>query len=391
MPDNFSEETAQLLRRFDAESPNESALLRRLQKPCRIKFGIDPTGAQLHLGHAVPLRFLEKLRQMGHTIILLLGGFTAMVGDPTGKNAARPPLSAAQVQANGAAFLQMASKVLATDKVELRNNAEWHAGRSAGDFISFLARGSTVNQLSARRDFRDRLQKEGGQLRVHELVYPLLQGEDSVQLRADVELGGTDQLFNLLEGRAAQKTAGQPEQEVLMLPLLEGTDGTEKMSKTANNFIGIADEPQEMFGKIMSIPDELVEKYFRLLTDVPTEEIQKTNEHPREKKMRLALEITTMLHSAEAAQKAQKHFVQVFSEGKAPTDMPILEAKKNETMLEVVRRAASVSGAEARRLLAANGVSIDGAPIAAEDSAPKQGGVLRIGKRRFFQLLPPQA
>ena len=391
MTDNFSEETAQLLRRFDAESPNESALLRRLQKPCRIKFGIDPTGAQLHLGHAVPLRLLEKLRQMGHTIILLLGSFTAMVGDPTGKNAARPPLSAAQVQANATAFLQMASKVLATDKVELRNNAEWHAERSAGDFIGFLARGSTVNQLSARRDFRDRLQKEGGQLRVHELVYPLLQGEDSVQLRADVELGGTDQLFNLLEGRAAQKAAGQPEQEVVMLPLLEGTDGSEKMSKTANNFIGIADEPPEMFGKIMSVPDELVEKYFRLLTDVPTEEIQKTNEHPREKKMRLALEITTMLHSAEAAQAARDHFVQVFSERKAPTDMPTLEAEENETMLEMVRRAAGVSGAEARRLLAAGGVSVDGAAAAADDTAPKRGGVLRIGKRRFFRLLPPQA
>ena len=273
---------------------DKSSLEKKLKsgKKLRIKFGIDPTGSKLHLGHSVPLRKLKQFQELGHTVILLIGDFTAMVGDPTGRNETRPMLKKEDVKKNMATYIEQAAKILDISKVEIRHNSEWFKDKG-WNFVMSLTGKITVARVLERDDFKERL-KEGSDIQMQEILYPLMQGYDSVVLKADVEIGGTDQKFNLLMGRKLQKRYDEPEQDILTTPILEGTDGIKKMSKTYDNYIALLDQPDEMYGKIMSIPDNLIIRYFELATDISLDQIEqykknlKNGFNPRDLKMKLA-------------------------------------------------------------------------------------------------------
>ena len=369
--------------------------------PLRVKLGVDPTSPDIHLGHTVVLRKLRDFQRMGHTAVLIIGGFTAQVGDPSGRSATRPRLSAEEVAANAGTYLAQVRKVLLDASLEVVNNADWLAPLAMADVLRLTAR-MTVARMLERQDFASRY-RAGKPIAVSEFLYPLLQGQDSVAVRSDVELGGTDQTFNLLVGRDLQQAAGQPGQCILTLPLVEGLDGADKMSKTAGNTIGVDEPATEMFGKAMRVRDELMAKYFRLVTDVHPDEVDAIAAgladgalHPGETKRRLAREIVTLYYDAEAAAQAEERFNAQFRERRVPDDVPAHELGSQPawplpTLLRDTGLAAS--GSEARRLVAQRAVRLDGEvltdPVAELGRDDLDGAVLQVGKRKFIRLLAP--
>ena len=329
------------LRKGAAEIIRESDLRERIEKslasgkPMRVKAGFDPTAPDLHLGHTVLMRKLKHFQDMGHTAIFLIGDFTGLIGDPTGRSATRPPLSRQQIDQNAETYKAQVFKILDREKTEVRFNSEWLGKLGFEGFIKLAAQ-FTISQMLEREDFHKRFEEEKP-IAMHELLYPIAQGYDSVALEADVELGGTDQKFNLLMGRELQRHYGQPPQIVLTTPLLEGTDGVQKMSKSYGNYIGITEAPQEMFGKVMSISDELMWRYYELVTDVSIAEIERMKRevasgeaHPMKLKQELGQRIVADFHSREAAEQAAQDWSRMFQKDEAPEDLPVISVRFEE-------------------------------------------------------------
>lgn len=361
--------------------------------PLRIKLGLDPTAPDIHLGHTVVLNKMRQLQDLGHTVIFLIGDFTSMIGDPSGRNTTRPPLTREQIAENAKTYYAQASLVLDPAKTEIRYNSEWCDPLGARGIIQLASR-YTVARMMERDDFTKRF-KGGVPISVHEFLYPLMQGYDSVALKSDLELGGTDQKFNLLVGRELQKEYGQEPQCILTMPLLEGTDGVEKMSKSKNNYIGIGEAPDSMFGKLMSISDTLMWRYFELLSFDSLEDIAalraeiEAGRNPRDAKVQLAQEIITRFHSKQAAQEALANFEARFRDGAIPEDMPEMTLPGAPLgVLKVLREAGLVaSGAEAQRNIEQGGVKIDSVKI--EDKGltlPAGTYVIQVGKRKFARV-----
>jgi len=353
----------------------------RAKRPLRVKLGVDPTSADIHLGHSLILRKLRDFQDLGHQAILIIGDFTALVGDPSGRSITRPQLTREEVRANAKTYREQAFKVLDETRTEIVYNSSWLAKFSFEDVIQLNSR-VTLQQLLQREDFRDRIQKEQP-IHAHEIQYPIMQAWDSVMVRADVELGGTDQLFNILLGRDLQKENGQPPQVVLLTPILEGLDGRQKMSKSLGNYVAITDHPVEMFGKLMSISDDLMARYYSLLLSrgVPADE------HPLEAKKQLATEIVTTYHSREAAQKARDEWTARFSEKRlADAELPTFTVQSGELIVLVVKAFAVFgirkSRAEASRLIKQGSVQLDGEKLRdpRQEIALGQHQILRLDK-----------
>lgn len=376
--------TVDIIQREDLEEKLRS------EKKLRIKFGIDPTGSDLHLGHLVPLRKLAEFQKLGHHIVLLFGTFTGKIGDPTGKDKMRQPLTNAEIDENMKTYLNQASCVLDIKNIEIVKNGDW-LGKMTFSEILELAGSFTVSQMIQRDMFQTRLEK-GMDINLVEFFYPLMQGYDSVAIEADVEIGGTDQLFNLLAGRQIQDRYGKKPQSILTVPILEGTSGKEKMSKSLNNFIGVTESPRDIFGKLMSIPDHLMSKYFELLTDFTHQEIWEfLNMHPRDAKLRLAKEITTTLHNAEEAEHAEEEFLRMFSEKGLPTEVSekILPSGTFTILEIVVASGLCNSNGEARRLISQGGVKWNEEKIEnieAEIEVTPESKILQVGKRQFLKI-----
>ena len=332
---NFApvEEQITYIKKGSSEIIRESELRSKLEKalasgkPMRVKAGFDPTAPDLHLGHTVLLRKLKHFQDLGHTVIFLIGDFTGMIGDPTGRSATRPPLSAEELMKNAKTYMEQVFKILSPRTTEIRFNNEWFEKMKSSDWIRLAAR-FTVSQMLEREDFHKRFQDEKP-IALHELLYPISQGYDSVMLKADVELGGTDQKFNLLVGRELQRSYGQESQVVLTMPILEGLDGVQKMSKSYGNAIGIKEPPLEMYGKLMSISDEMMWRYYELLTDVQVADIEKMKRevHPMQAKKDLAAHIVKDFHSAEAAAKAEEDWAKQFQKDEVPADIPRVQVR----------------------------------------------------------------
>ncbi|PYZ96516.1 tyrosine--tRNA ligase [Alteribacter lacisalsi] len=359
-------------------------------KPLKIKLGLDPSAPDVHLGHTVVLNKMREFQDNGHTIQLIIGDFTGKIGDPTGKSVARKQLTDEEVKANAKTYFEQFGKVIDMDKVELYYNSKWLAELNFEDVINMAGK-ITVARLLERDDFEQRMADQKP-ISLHEFFYPLMQGYDSVELESDVELGGTDQQFNILMGRHFQEKFGKEKQVAMLMPLLEGLDGVEKMSKSKNNYIGIDESPDEMFGKAMSIPDELMIKYFTLVTDLTPEAVRATGAlHPRDAKMALGRAIVTLYHDAEAAKQAEQQFISVFRERNAPDEIPNVKwdgpAEITVTDL-LVSLSFLPSKSEARRMVANRGVKIDG--ITVEDPRLQvivaDGMVVQVGKRKFARL-----
>jgi len=361
----------------------------------RVKLGMDPTAPDIHLGHSVVLRKMRQFQDLGHKAVLIIGDYTARVGDPSGVNKTRPLLSDQQIRDNAQTYFQQAGKILDTssDKLEVRYNSEWLAGLSFADVLKLAAQ-MTVARMMERDTFEKRYEA-GVPIGVHEFLYPLMQGYDSVCVDADVELGGTDQTFNNLVGRSLQENAGKAPQIVVIMPILVGLDGTEKMSKSKGNYVGITDTAQDMFGKIMSIPDSLMGNYFTLLTELPLAELDvlldPARTHPRQAKAALARTIVSQYHGAEAAQAASDEFDRIFAQKQVPTDMPELPVPpEGITVVQLlVSSGFAGSTSEARRLVQQNAVSLDDRRLGDinELITPDSGSVLKVGKRRFGKLV----
>ncbi len=392
------QETLEQIRRGAEEILVESELIERLKtgKPLRVKAGFDPTAPDLHLGHTVLLNKLRQFQDLGHEAIFLIGDFTGMIGDPTGKNVTRKPLTRDEVIENARTYEQQIFKILDPEKTLVMFNSSWMNEMSAADLIQLAAK-HTVARMLERDDFNKRY-GSGQSIAIHEFLYPLVQGYDSVALRADVELGGTDQKFNLLVGRQLQEAYGQKPQTVLTMPILEGLDGVQKMSKSLGNYIGIADEPDEMFGKLMSISDELMWRYFELLSFRPLSEIgalrqqMEEGRNPRDIKFELGVEIVTRFHSAGEAKRAQQNFVARFQKGAMPDDMPEVELAADAggiplaNMLKDAGLTSSTS--ESMRMIRQGAVKLDGEKIS--DTKLKlvagQKVICQVGKRRFARV-----
>jgi tyrosyl-tRNA synthetase len=360
-------------------------------KPLRVKLGADPTAPDIHLGHTVVIRKLKAFQDLGHTAIFLIGSFTGMIGDPSGKNATRPPLSREEIDANAETYKQQIFKLLDPAKTEIRFNSEWMDKFGAADFVRLTSH-VTVKQILERDDFEKRMREEKP-ISMHELLYPLVQGFDSVALNADVELGGTDQKFNLMVGRDLQREYGQPPQVLITTPLLEGTDGVNKMSKSLNNYIGINESPNEMFGKMMSISDDLMWRYYELLTDFTPAEIgtMKTGgENPREFKVNLAKLVITDFHSAKAAQTAEEDFIARFVKKEIPDEIEETKiAAGSYNLAELLAQTGlAASKKEAKRLIEQGGVKIGGEKVSDTNAeiVLKDEILLQVGKRKFLKL-----
>ncbi len=396
MADAGSDPAAQaaFLARNAAESLPAGALAERLRqaaadgRPLRVKLGLDPTAPDIHLGHTVVLQKLREFQDLGHRVVLIVGDYTARVGDPSGRTETRPVLTHEEITANAHTYQRQAFRVISDDpdRYELRFNGEWLD--MPMEELFRLARTTTVAQLLDREDFAARY-AAGAPISILELLYPLMQGYDSVAVRADVELGGTDQTFNLLLGRDIQRHYGQPEQAVLTLPILPGIDGVEKMSKTKGNQVGITDPPAEMFGKTMRLPDAAMPAWFELLAIGPAPE----SSGPRDAKRHLARAIVTRFHDAQAALRAQAHFDRVFIDHETPEDVVEVEVAAANGLVHVpaaLAAAFGISRSEARRLIAQGGVRVGGEPLGAHelDVAPERldGRVVQVGRRRFRRL-----
>lgn len=364
--------------------------------PLIVKLGLDPTAPDIHLGHTVVLRKLKLFQDFGHKVIILIGDFTARIGDPTGKSVTRPPLTEEQVITNAKTYQEQIFKVLDPEKTEVRFNSEWLSKLDFADVLK-LASKYTVARMLERDDFHKRY-TEGRPISIHEFMYPLMQGYDSIALKADVEFGGTDQTFNLLMGRHLQGEEGMPEQTIITMPILEGLDGIQKMSKSLGNYIGISEAPSEMYGKAMSIPDELMMRYFMLVTDMSIEEQEQLTKdlesgaaHPRDVKMKLAHTIVRLYHGEEAANFGQDEFIRVFQKHAMPTDIPEYKVAITEEPVFVPQLLSdaglTASNGEARRSIKAGAFKIDGEKCNEEHIVLKDGMVLQVGKRKFIKIV----
>lgn len=361
-------------------------------KKLRIKLGIDPTGSDLTLGHAVVLRKLRQFQDLGHTVIFLFGGYTATIGDPTGKNETRPVLTIEEVAKNAENYLEQAGLILDIDKCEVRNNKEWLENLSLKETLHLMAQKS-VQQIMARQDFRQRTEN-GVDILMQEFTYPLLQGYDSVVLKNDVEIGGSDQLFNIMVGRDLQKKYGisKTGQDCLTCNLLVGTDGVEKMSKSLGNYIALKEKPNEMFGKILSIPDKTMFDYYECLTDFNMDEVKdEISRNPRDTKVKLAKEIVTWLHSAKDAESAYQDFQTKFVKKEVPDEMPEFKVAEDTGILDLISKICNFaeSNGEARRLIMQGAVSLDGDRITDSNfvvQIPTKKLVLKVGKRKFARI-----
>ena len=392
------DEQLALIKRGADEILLEQELVDKLKqgRPLRVKAGFDPTAPDLHLGHTVLINKLRQFQDLGHEVLFLIGDFTGMIGDPTGKSATRPPLTEDEVQQNAKTYQEQIFKILDRDRTKVMFNSEWMSKMSSADMIK-LAASSTVARMLERDDFSKRY-KSGQSIAIHEFLYPLIQGYDSVAMQADVELGGTDQKFNLLMGRQLQEQAGQKPQVVLTMPILEGLDGVQKMSKSLNNYIGINDAPKDMFGKIMSISDDLMWRYFELLSFRPMDEIEAfkqdiaNGKNPRDVKFLLAEEIIERFHSREDAVAAREGFIAQFAKNKIPDDIPELSFSTDEegypiaNLLKDAGLCASTS--EAMRMIQQGAVKIDGEKVTDKSTRIQAGteGVFQVGKRKFARI-----
>jgi tyrosyl-tRNA synthetase len=392
---------AECLKRGCEAVYTEAELAQRLSeaekngRPLRVKLGLDPTAPDIHLGHTVVLRKMRQFQDLGYKAVVIIGDYTARIGDPSGVNKTRPILSEEEIQANAETYFNQAGKVLDTspEKLEIRYNSEWLEKLSFAELIKLCAK-KTVAQMIQRDTFKKRL-ATNDDVFLHEFLYPIMQGYDSVVVEADVELGGTDQTFNNLVGRDLQEKAGQPKQIVMIMPILVGLDGTDKMSKSKGNYIGVTDEPNDMFGKVMSIPDDLMANYFTLLTELPAERIAELTDdqrtHPRQAKAALGKLIVAQFHDADAAEAAAAEFDRVFAQKNVPTDMPEISIPAGQIGIVdlVVRAGFADSNGEARRLVKQNAVSIDDEKIDDINAAvePVNGAVLKVGKRRFGRIV----
>lgn len=391
-------EAMEIIRRGADEILLEEALIKKLErgKPLRIKAGFDPTAPDLHLGHTVLINKLRQFQELGHEVMFLIGDFTAMIGDPTGKSATRPPLTRDEVLENAKTYEHQVFKILDAERTTVFFNSSWMGEMSAADMIQLAAK-HTVARMLERDDFSKRY-KGGQPISVHEFLYPLVQGYDSVAMKADVELGGTDQKFNLLVGRQLQEIYGQEPQVALTMPILEGLDGVQKMSKSLNNYVGIADQPDDMFGKIMSVSDDLMWRYYELLSFSPMAEInllrQQVNEglNPRDAKVRLAMELVERFHSKSAADKANENFVARFSKGAMPDEMPeltLVAGTDGMPLANLLKEAGLVSStSEAFRMIKQGAVKINGERVDDKALVCEQGSdnIFQVGKRRFCKV-----
>jgi len=367
-------------------------------RPLRIKYGADPSAPDLHLGHSIPLRKLKQFQDLGHQVIFIIGDFTGRIGDPSGRTKTRPMLSDEQIQANAKTYVEQVGQILDTDRCEIVYNSSWFSEMTTAELLNLASQYSVARMLE-RDDFALRLENEVS-ITVLELLYPLVQAYDSVAVKADVELGGTDQLFNFLVGRDIMRSYGLQPQVVMTLPLLVGTDGKQKMSKSLGNYIGITEQPGEMFGKLMSIPDEVILEYHRLVLDKPSDEastlqykLNSSELHPRQAKADLAEAVVAMYHSQEAAANAREEFDRVFAAGQQPSEMPDLpvsaDARESVSIVDLVLDAEfAASRSEARRLVRQNAVSINDEVITDEMAEVEvaSGDVLRVGRRRFARI-----
>ena len=398
------DEQLKVLRRGVEEIIPEDELRKKLERsretdtPLTVKLGCDPSRPDLHLGHTVVLRKLRQFQDLGHYAVLIVGDFTGMIGDPSGRSKTRPALTLEETRKNGQTYFEQASKVLDPDQTEICYNSDWLDEMTFSAVIE-LAATHTVAQMLEREDFKARY-NAGKPISIHEFLYPLAQGQDSVAIEADVELGGTDQRFNLLVGRHLQQQIGQEPQVCMMLPLLEGTDGSQKMSKSLDNAIGIAEAPEDMYGKTMSVPDDLIYRYAELVTDIPTDDLPKVKAfaeaNPRKAKAQLAQKIVAMYHDADAAKAAQEHFQKTVVQGGVPDDIdtfrPDVDAGEEVGLLNLMREAGlTQSNSQGRRMIKQGAVSIDGDKVtdmsryvAVSEEAPF---VLRVGKRRFARIV----
>jgi tyrosyl-tRNA synthetase len=399
--ENKAKQQMEILERGVAEILPQEELFKKIvnsittNKPLIVKLGLDPTAPDIHLGHTVVLNKLRQFQELGHEVHIIIGDFTGRIGDPSGKSETRKQLTEEQVLENAKTYQEQIFKVLDKDKTVMHFNSEWLMKKTLVDVINLTAK-YTVARMMERDDFNKRF-KEGLPIGIHEFIYPLMQGYDSIELKADVELGGTDQKFNLLVGRQLQREYNQEEQIAMTMPILEGTDGVQKMSKSLGNYIGVNDEPYDMFGKVMSIPDELIIRYFELLTQVPMEkiktmekEMQENKLNPRDAKAFLGKVIITMYHSAEAAEEAAEKFQLVFSKKDIPDDIPEMIIEENKIWLPRFLQENDLveSSSEVRRLLKQGAIKINGEKQSNEDIIIEEPIVLQIGKRKFIKIIP---
>ncbi len=396
-------EQMDLLRRGAEQIIPEEDMVAKLEqslkdnRPLKIKLGCDPSRPDLHLGHAVVLRKLRHFQDLGHEAILVVGDFTAMIGDPSGRNKTRPALTIEETRKNGQSYYEQATLVLSEKRLRITYNSEWLGKLDFADLIKFSSH-ITVARILERDDFAKRLQEQSP-ISFHELLYPLAQAYDSVALEADVELGGTDQTFNLLMGRDLQRAFGQAPQAILTTPLLEGTDGVQKMSKSYDNYVGLADPPEQMYGKVMSIPDDMIQPYFEYCTAVSADELAEVGRqladaavNPRDLKRRLAWEIIALYHDEAAAAGAQEAFDQLFIKKELPDEIPEFTLATNEAFLVQVLKDAGLvaSNSEGRRLITQGAVQVDEVVIRDPNFTVKSGQtyIIKAGKRRFLRIVP---
>ncbi|HPI92707.1 MAG TPA: tyrosine--tRNA ligase [Deltaproteobacteria bacterium] len=384
------------LKRGIVEIVSEEELIAKLRKgrPLRIKVGFDPTAPDIHLGHTVVLQKMRQFQDAGHDVICLIGDFTGMIGDPSGRSSTRPPLTRPEVLANAKTYQEQVKKILDPNKTIMRFNSEWMDNMVVSDFIK-LTSVQTVARMLERDDFKKRFHAQHP-ISIHEFLYPFVQGYDSVALEADVELGGTDQVFNLLMGREVQKAYGQEPQVIMTLPLLEGTDGVQKMSKSYNNYIGVDEAPTDMYGKVMSISDALMWKYYELLSGLHIPEIAEMRRavdsgglHPMDAKMKLAFEMVERFHGNDQAAAAQDGFVKVFKSKELPEDMPEVSLNLERPWIcSVLKEAGLVSGtSEARRMIAQGAVHVDDGKVSDAELVLARGThIIKVGKRRFARV-----
>jgi tyrosyl-tRNA synthetase len=367
-------------------------------KPLRVKMGFDPSAPDIHLGHTVGLRKLRVFQELGHHVVLIVGDYTGMIGDPSGRSATRPQLTLEQVEANARTYLEQFFKVVDESRAEVRWNGEWFSKMSFMEIMAMASR-VTVARMLERDDFEKRY-REGKPISVHEFFYPLMQGYDSVSIESDVELGGTDQKFNLLMGRDMQEHHGQKPQVIVTVPILEGLDGVQRMSKSTGNYIGVDEPPRDMFGKVMSIPDDLIAKYFELVTDLDTAGLHRVRErlledgtNPRDVKVELAKRLITMYHSASDAEEAAAEFDRVFRSGQAPDDMPEVELQPEDGGVSIIRMLTDASlvksKSESRRMIKQRAVRVDGERVEDELLVLDARGEpyqVQVGKRAWARV-----
>lgn len=394
-------EQIKLLSRGCADILPENGLEEKLRiaekekRPLRVKLGIDASGPDIHLGFSIPLRKLAQFQKLGHQAILIFGDFTGKIGDPTGKNKTRPQLTDEMIQENLRNYKIQVFKILDPEKTEIRFNSEWLDKLTPYEIVNLTSKFTVARMLE--RDYFHKRYTDGESISIHEFLYPLFQAYDSVAIKADIELGGTDQTFNLLLGRIIQEEYGVKPQLTMTMPLLEGLDGTRKMSKSYGNYIGIMEEPKEIFGKTMSIPDELILKYYTLTTDIPQEALEiiskrlESGENPRNIKVELAKTLIEMYHDRDSAENAEQEFNRIFKKGGYPDDMPEMAIEKREyEILELLKTLnMTSSNSESRRLIDQGGVKINGEKIGDVFAkiTPGEGDVLQVGKKKFIKII----